>query len=287
MDTPDLYGGSAVTTKNIYKLKGESTWTQVAGAATFNADPGDVVQIQFGIGDAANEDDAEPYGCYAEWVVPCKSYPDLKAGELCVDKDGKSGVIDDSLATDLDVLFFDENDGNSITESDTMDIDAAELYTIEFEWKSDFEEDFGSRYCEDLPKSLLPGTKGNVMVAHVNTSCTDNVHIESKSGERYLPYTGGQLSRLLATVSGYTDYAFVVPTLRSNVKLEGNVVWDTDDTVGCDGGTSNATFYLYDVNTYLDNDVTPATVKCGIMDEDANEVGAAAADSFTFYVEDD
>lgn len=279
VETPDLYGGAAITTKNIYKKTGGS-WTEVAGAGTFNADAGNKLDIVFGIGDAANEDDAQPFGKEISWTVPCESYPRVSAGSFSCDKSNKCGVIDDSLATDLTVVFFDPNDGNTITSSDRVDMDAGKIYNVKVRWTGSFEEDFGNRFCEDFEQAK------NAIVIRYNTTEYDDVYVTDLQGNRYTPYSV-QINRLLSASSGFTDAVFEFPVLRSNYDEEAYIVFDTDDSVGPDGGVANVTVYLYDVNYYLDNDLTPAEPKCGIMDEDGSEVGAAAADSGSIFVEDD
>lgn len=62
------------------------------------------------------------------------------------------------------------------------------------------------------------------------------------------------------------------------------LVVDTDDTINPTGTTSNISLYLYDVNWYIDNDVTPSAWKCGMYDEDNVEVGAVAADLLVINV---
>lgn len=280
IQTPDLYGGAAVTTKNVVERPGGS-WTQVNGAATFDANGYEVVKIVFGIGDANTEDDAEPYGCIiSSWEVPCEETPIVSAARLCCDKDNKCGVVDDSVATDLTATATDPDDGNTISGSDPVDIDAADIKTIRFKFEGAFEEDFGNRFCEDDM-----GEK-NVVVVRYNTSQYDDAYVTDTQGNR-MASAPVSINRLLTSSSGYTDATFYFPVIRSNGEFEGKLVLDADDTVNPDGGQSNVTIYLYDVNVYLDNDVTPAEPKCGIMDEDGNEVGAAAADSLLVVVTDD
>jgi len=85
------------------------------------------------------------------------------------------------------------------------------------------------------------------------------------------------INRVLTTVSGYSYEAYEVPTMRSNAAWVFNAAIDADDSI--DPTLGNVTMYLYDVQYYIDNDVTPPAIKCGIFDEDANEVGATAPDT--------
>lgn len=271
LSTPDVYGGAAVTTQNIVrKMSGSSpmiSTSDVAGAGTFDANAGDTYQIMFGID--SDDDDEEPYGPIVKYTVPCEENPELEIA-----------VVDDAEATDLTAIAFDPDDGNQITTSDDLDVDAGEIKTVKFRWTGSFEEDFGNRWCEDDD-----GVK-NVLVVRYNTSTFDKVYATDLSGNK-LPTAGIAINRILSSSSGMTDDTFWFPVIRSNADYEYKLVLDADSTEEPKGSYSNVTAYLYDVSHYIDNDVTPQGWLCGIMDEDANEVGAAAADSLSIYLEED
>jgi hypothetical protein len=271
--TPDVYGGTAVTTQNAYRKCGESSWTDVAGAGTFNADVGDKYEIVFGID--SDDDTAEPYGphitCDDPYIVPCQETPTVERA-----------VVDDSLATDLTAVAFDPDDGNQITTSDPIDIDAGDIKNIRFKWQGAFEEDFGNRFT---------GDDTNVLVVRYNTTQFDKMYVTKDDGTKLAP---ANVPTLLTSSSGYTDRAFKFPVLKSNAEYWFTLVADADDSVNPTGGdntseptnfdVSNITLYLYDSNWYFDNDVTPAQVKYGVEDEDFAETGATAADTLEIYV---
>lgn len=264
IDTPDLYGGAAVTTKNIYRLQGTSTWTEVAGAATFNANPGSTYEIVFGIGDLNTEDDAEPYGPVATWTAPCSPYPIISRE-----------VVDDSLYTDLVNRAWDPEDGTVITSSATIDIDNGDVFNIEVEWQAAFEEDFGNRFCD----------KGNVLAIEYPTANYTNWKATDLNGNAYPTATCPTLESVAA---GNVLKCYEVPTLKSNAMWNFYLVADCSGSgKDGDGGIFNVTANLYDVSRYVNNDVTPPSTPCGVEDEDGNELGATAADTLTIYVADD
>ena len=267
--TPDLYGGSAVTSQNIIrKLNADGTpyssTTDVAGAATFDANPGDRYEILFGID--SDDDDAEPYGPKITYTVPCEESPEIE-----------QYVVDDSEATDLTAIAFDPDDGNQIAAGDEVDIDAGDIKNIKFRFTGAFEEDFGNRFCEDDE-----GVK-NVLVVRYNTSEFDDAYVTDLSGNK-LPSAGVAINKLLSASSGFADDTFWFPVIRSNADYEYKLVLDADDSVNPTGEGGNVTVYLYDVNWFIDNDVTPQAWGCGIMDEDSSEIGAAAADSLSVLI---
>ena len=98
MDTPDAYGGAAVTSLNIVRKDGLSTWTQVAGAVTFAASPNEVYTVVFGEGD--DDDQDQPFGCKTTYMIPCGETPTLSAVDYCT-VSGVSGIIDDSVEAAL------------------------------------------------------------------------------------------------------------------------------------------------------------------------------------------
>ena len=113
-----MYGGAAVTTKNIEREDGLSTWTEVAGAGTFSKDPGVMLEVVFGQG--SDDDKDEPFGCKIMWEVPCSENPTLSAAELCV-LGSRGGVVDDAVETDLVETYWDPEDGTAITASATTE----------------------------------------------------------------------------------------------------------------------------------------------------------------------
>jgi len=260
--TPDIYGGAAVTTKNIYRKQGESTWTEVAGAGSFNADPGETYDLIFGIGDANTEDDDQPFGPKVSWTVPCESYPSIS-----------QEVVDDSVEGDLVVRFWDPEDGTVIAAAATIDIDEGDVFNIKTEWQGAYEEDFGNRFCN----------KGNLMVIEYLSSNYTGWHATDLNGNKYPSAT---IPTLHTQTAGMVGKAWEVPVLKSNEIWTFYLVADASGS-GKDPSKSNITVTLYDVNWYIDNDVTPPQVKCGWEDEDGNDVGSTGSDTGTIYLEND
>lgn len=267
--TPDIYGGAAITSKNLYRQQGDSSWTEVAGAATFTADPGDVVDIVFGIG--ATDDDDEPYGCKYTYTVPCKSNPTLSA-TVCAG----GGMVDYDLDTSLTVRAYDPEDGNVIAlTSNEMDIDNGDVFNIKTEWQSSFEEDYGNRWCGC----------GNILTIKYNTTQYTNFYATDLNGNKY---PGVSTPTLHSATAGYSAKSFEVPTLKSNKLWNFYLVADASGSgKDPDGGVSNVTVSLYDSNWYQDNDVTPPAIVCGVEDEDGGDIGSAGADTLTLYIVND
>lgn len=276
----DNYGGSVTDGYFVYRKVGATVFNNGTCGGTISANDGDILQVYGGLdtGSTPLTDVAYSVGKSPTIVVRGESTTctNNKCEVPCApDPDVYIYLADDDVATDLTWVMFDKSDGNAITESDTIDIDNAQEYTITGYIFGDYEEDYGSGACN-----------ANVIVFHANTSCTEDAKFQDENGNNY-PVYQGQLSRLLASVTGYTDYAWVVPYGKSNTQWDFQLYWDVDNNNDCSGTTSNATMYYYTGGRYIDNDVSPEAVKCGIMDEDSNAVGASAADSFTIYVTKD
>jgi len=269
VDTADLYGGAAVTTKNAIRDVGAATFTEVAGAATFTADAGDKIEIVFGMG--TDNDMDEPTGCKVEWTVPCKANPTVYASELC--KDGANGgVIDDGVDTNLVVRAWDPEDGTVISDSAKIDMDNGDVFNIKTEWQGAFETDYGNRFtnCD------------NILVIHYNTSQYTRWKATDLNG---VDYPAGAVPSTHTTAAGYTDKAFKVPVLKSNSLLAFYLVADASGSgKEPDGDESNVTVSLYDNTWFTNNDVSPAQVQCGVEDEDGTDIGSNGADSLTIQV---
>jgi len=261
VDTPDAYGGAAVTSKNLYRKTGLASFTEVAGAATFNANPGDTYEVIFGIG--ASDDDDEPFGCKVSWTCPCQAYPTLSAAEKCTLPNGKTGIVDDTAAgTSLTSSLFDPDDGNAITSSDTIDIDAAQMKNIRWVFSGVYEEAYGN-----------PWTNDNVVTISYNTSAYDDVKLTDQSGSTF-PTT--ETPNHYSAVAGNAAKSYKVPAVLSNTELTYYIVVDADDTI--DPGANadnNITVYMYDGNHFINNDVSPAAISSGVQDEDAAQVGGS------------
>lgn len=261
-----MYGGAAVTSKNIYRQVGLSTFTEVAGAATFNANPNMQYEVVFGIG--ATDDDDEPFGCKATWTCPCEAYPTLSAGRLCV-LGNRKGVIDDTAAgTSLTSTFFDPDDGNAISATDGVDIDAGQVKNIKWVFNGVFEEAYGNPFI----------TNGNVVTIKFNNTAFDSVKLTNDAGAEF---TSTSTPSAYAAAAGHITKSYKVPAVLSNSQVTYYVVVDADDTIN--PTTANITVYMYDGSWFINNDNTPPTVDSGVEDEDAVEVGGSTAFSGTIY----
>jgi hypothetical protein len=271
-DTPDLYGGAAVTTKNIHREVGLSTWTETAGAASHSISAGKTIEFVFAQG--ADDDQDEPFGCKGTYVVPCDPAPTLSAVDYCIDG-GASGVVDDAVEGDLTVRIVDPEDGNTITASATVDIDNGDVMSLETVWQGAFEEDYGNRFTPC----------GNTLVYQVHDKAYTKMSATSLAG---VPYPTASVPRIHSAAAGYTDYAYTVPVLKSNAEWK---FWTVADLSGsgieANETYGNVTFTLYDNNWYIDNDVTPSVIKCGPTDEDGTDIGSLGADTGNIYLAPD
>jgi len=264
--TPDLYGGAAVTTKNVVRLAGTAdTWTEIAGAGTFEADPGDKYEIIIGIGDANTEDDDQPFGPKILYTVPCKSEPSIIVE-----------VVDDSVEGDVTNRTWDIEDGTVISHTAPIDIDQGDVFSLKSEWQGAFEEDYGNRFCD----------KGNALVFEYPTSNFTKIYATDLAGNKYPSCSTPDQHTLTDTTAATSCYE--VPVLQSNALWSFYIVIDASGgTNNGDGGTANVTMHLYDVNWYLDNDVSPPAAVCGWEDEDNNDLGSTGKPNPTIYIEND
>ena len=237
INTPDLYGGAAVTSMNIIRLQGTSTWTEVNGTSTFNANPGDTYEVVFGIGDSTTKDDDVPFGPKITYTVPCEAYPKLSRE-----------LVDDSIEGDLVIRFWDPEDGTVISTSAPIDIDEGDLFNIKGEWQASFEEDYGNRFC---------GMGMAAVVEYLSSNFT-GWYLTDMSGAKYPSCSTPSLH---STTSGYVTKCFEVPVLKSNMLWSFYAVADaTGSGKEPDGSGGNVTVTLYDPNWYINNDVTPPQV---------------------------
>jgi hypothetical protein len=266
LKTTDVYGGAAVTSQNAYREVGTTAWTDVAGAATFNANPGDQIEIVLGVD--SDDDDDEPYGARFVYTVPCQSYPII---------DEK--MVDDSLDTDLVVRAWDPEDGTVISSSATIDIDNGDVFNIEVEWQAVYETDYGNRYCD----------KGNLLCIEYNTSAFTKWYATDLNGNAYPTAPMPTLHTL--NNSANTAKCFIVPTLKSNGMWNFYAVADASgsgkEPRGSAAGQENPQLALYDVNWFFNNDKTGAPVECGWEDEDGGDIGSAGADTAIIDLESD
>lgn len=263
VSTPDFYGGAAVTTENMYRVNGETAWTNVAGAATFTADVGDV--IEFVAGCATNDSYNQPFGDKFTWTVPCKSNPTLEAK-----------VIDDADDNDLTFTCVDPEDNTVIALGGSgVDIDNGDLMSIECTWQGAYEEDYGNRNCDS----------GNIVTIQYNQSQYTSWYITSLDGKKYPAATTPTLE---SVSTGYTVKSFEIPVLESNKQFKFFAVADATGSgkePSSAHGQKNVTLTLYNVNWYTDNDGLTPEVKCGVEDEDGVATGSDTAEVGTIYIE--
>lgn len=258
--TPDVYGGADLTGKVIYRVQGTTTWKDVSGGGTFNANPGDVIEYYAGISTSDGQD--EPFGSKGIWTVPCKSYPTLEVP-----------MIDDSVEGDLVVTFTDPEDNNVISTSDPIDIDNGDIFSIPFKIATDFEEDYGNEYC---------GADG-VMVFTYQTANLTDLKLLDKNGS---PFPTTAIPTLdTSSASGYTQRAFSVPAIKGLTGVEGFVRVDaTGSGVEPSGTIYNITWSLYDSDWFVNNDISGSPVQCGPEDEDHTDVGSLGAGTGFIYI---
>lgn len=275
VDTPDMYGGANLTTKNLVRQIGLSTFTEIAGGSTFDATGYSKQEIAFGIG--ATDDDDEPFGCHvASWEVPCEEVSTVSAGDLCkfTDASGtvRGGVIDDMAAgTSMTSVLIDPDDGNAITSTSTFDIDAGQERTITWTLTGVNEQSYGNPFCNE-----------NVVTIHYNSTAFDDIKLTSDAGAEF-PTTSTPSHYTAA--AGYKAKNYIVPVLVSSQSVIRKIYLDADDTEN-PAGTTNITIYEYDGNFHQDNDVTPPQIKCGVEDEDAAQVGGSTDFSDVIYIEE-
>lgn len=199
----------------------------------------------------------------------------MSAIDFCKDG-GAAGVVDDAVYTDLVNRFWDPEDGTAITSSATVDIDNGDVMNIKTEVQGAYEEDFGNRFtpCD------------NQIVIKFNTTGFKDFYATNLDGSKWATDT---ITQRHSTTTGYTSKAYKMPVLKSNELLTFYLVADaTDSGENPSGGaTGNVTVEYYANNWFINNDVTPARIDCGVNDEDGNAIGAATPDTNIIYLEDD
>jgi len=268
-DTPDLYGGAAVTTLNIYREEGLSTWTEVAGASTFSMSAGKEIEFVFGQG--SDDDMDQPFGCKGTYVVPCDPAPTLSAVDYC--KDGTaSGVVDDATEDQLTVTMIDPEDGNAIEAGSEVDIDNGDVMSLKTTWQGLYETDYGNRFTPC----------GNTLVYHYHNLAYTKMKATDLNG---VDYPTAPVPSAQTAAADHVDRGFKVPVLKSNTLWEFYTVADCSGSgIEANQTYGNSTLTLYDNNWYIDNDVTPSVIKCGAEDEDNTDIGSDGADEFTMLL---
>lgn len=262
LSAPDLYGGAAVTSQNAYRRVGTDSFTDVAGAGTFNANPGSKIEIVCGVD--SNDDDDEPFGDHFEYTVPCEPYPTVTCK-----------MIDDSIETDPTVRVWDPEDGTTISAAAEVDIDNGDVFNLKYEVQGAFEEDFGNRYCEE------DGYRNVLVIEYNTTQYTSWKFTDLNSVE----YPRATVPSLFTGTAGYTAKAYYMPVLKSNTLNTNYLVADASGSGKEPAGvTSNVTLTVYDVDYFFNNDVSPTRVDCGVEDEDGADVGSTGALSTTIYI---
>lgn len=260
--------GTAVTTKNMARIEGIESWTNVAGAASMgNISPGDVLEVVIGMD--TTDENAEPYGPTFKYSVPCVETATLKM------PDGSPVFVsDDSVAGDLTAVAFDRNGQPMVTATNTnaQVIGPGDVITGKIRWSGAFREDFGNKYaCSKT---------GNIIVAQFNTSEYDDIKLTDLNGNEY---PSGTVPDIHSKTTGFTDFAWIYPYIESVAEINSLVVMDADNVANPGANDSNITFSLYATSVYLDGDSN--TVKCGVQDETRTRIGAVAADTLSYLID--
>lgn len=258
--------GTAITDKGtlsfFYRKAGTTAWT--ADGDSFSATAGANYEIALGLNSTtASTADPQPIdGPIVNIQVPCDSTSTFEYS-----------FTNDEVATSLTAQGLDGSDGNVISATATIDIDAGSPVSIAVDWYAGFEENFGTLAC---------GAMSNVYVVRVNTTEFDAPDLEYKGTK----LSSTNVPGVVSSAAGMKDYAFMGPVIEST-KGQGSypytLILDPDDTVNPNGTHTNTTVTVYDSFIYYDNDDNG--IKCGVEDELDNEIGAAAADVLTIYTE--
>lgn len=269
LSSTDFYNpGTAITTENMYREKGELTWTDIGSTDGFTANPGKTYEICWGTNTTADTPSVMAHGKCLEYLIPC--LPTYKATF--------AEMRNDALQSEVTGTVIDVEDSTPILSTGgsqyRIDIDAGDTPTIEVRLSATNEKDYGNIFC---------GETSNVIVVHVNKTQYDEENFAAS-------WKGKSLNRVSAPPSlnaanGYVDLAFQAPVLTSSEIEYVYLFWDADATANVTGYQSNASIYLFDSAQFLDQNDN--IVKCGVNDENGKDIGAGNYTEMTVYVQDD
>lgn len=237
--------GTALTEgTNLYRIKGQKTWSTFTAGTGFAADPGQVLEVVMGITTADMTDNA--YGQKFEYTVPCAEAPSIE-----------KEVYNDEVETSMNAVFYNA-DGTAAAEGFV----AGQVQTISIKFGTGTDEAFGNPFGSERP---------NVMCLNLNSTAWDV--------PQWVKVGGASMSRVATPLrhsveSTHRAYCYEFPAVvDEDITLE--VRLDADDA---SAPAVDDTAYFYAGNWFIDDD---GQVGFGVENEDGTAVGTDASDSLT------
>lgn len=242
----DKETGTALTeATNLYRIKGQKTWSTFTAGTGFAVDAGETLEIVMGITTSDFTDNA--YGQKFEYTVPCKETPSIEKEE-----------VNDEIETSLSATFYNA-DGDAGAETFV----AGQTQDVSIKLQAGVDEYFGNPYVSGNP---------NVLVLALNTSEWDRPEKVSVNGVEMKSVSVPQRH---AAVASMVMYAYELPVI-SDSQVEVVLKLNADDTTA---PATDMTASIYAGGYYYNADTQE--IEVGVENEEGTAVGTDAADTVT------
>jgi len=243
----DKDSGTALTeATNLYRLKGETSWSTFTAGTGFAANVNDELEIVMGISTTDFTDNA--YGQMFTYTVPCKETPSLE-----------KEVANDEEETSLTATFY-----NADSDAGAETFAAGQTQDVSVKLQASVKEYFGNPYLSGNP---------NVIVIALNSSEWDAPEKVSIRG-------GAELTKVAvpqrhAAAVGIIAYAYEMPVI-SDEQVEIVMKLNADDSVA---PATDMTASMYAGNYFYNSD--NQAIEFGVENQEGTAVGTDAADTVT------
>lgn len=242
----DIEKNTALTeATNLYRVKGEKTWSTFTQGTAFAVSPGDTLEVVMGITTSDFTDNA--YGDMFEYTVPCEETPSIEKALYADEEEGS-----------LTATFY-NNDGDASAETYT----AGQTQTVSVKLEASVDEYFGNPYLTGNP---------NVICLALNTTVWDTPEKVSVDGVE-MKAVSTPLRH--SATAGKKDYCYEIPVV-SDEAIFVDLKLNADDTTapGVDDTAS-----IYAANWFFNSDT--GEIESGVENEEGTAVGTDAADTVT------
>ncbi len=243
----DRETGTALTeATNLYRVKGQKTWSTFTAGTGFGANANDVLEIVMGVDTTDFTDNA--YGQMKEVIVECKETPEVEFE-----------MVSDEVETSLVATFLD-TDENANAETYV----AGQTQDVFVKLQAGTKEYFGNPY--------LPANS-NVIVLDLNSTEWDTPEKVAILGGEELNAVSVPIRH--SAVAGLKAYAYELPVITdTSVKIA--LTLNADDSVA---PATDMTAYMYASNYFYNADTQE--IEFGVENEEGTAVGTDASDSLT------
>jgi len=240
----DKEAGTALTeATNLYRVKGDKTFSTFTAGTGFDANAGDTIEIVMGITTSDFTDNA--YGQMKEIVVECKETPSVEYE-----------MVNDEIETELTATFLDAEESAS---AETYV--AGQTQDITIKLQAGVKEYFGNPYI---------GGNSNVLVLNLNTTEWDAPEKVSVGGVELKKVATPQRH---VAVASMIAYAYEMPVI-TDVATKIVVSMNADDTTA---PATDMTAHMYAGNYFYNAD--NQEIESGVENEEGLAVGTDASDT--------